>query len=96
MNHRYLKNVTTLNLISEKCSGCGRCLDVCPHSVLNLKNGKVIYTDKDLCMECGACSMNCPMSAITVDANVGCASAIIWGWITGKEPSCGCDTVDCC
>ena len=43
-------------------------------------------------MECGACAKNCPMSAINVDANVGCAAAIILGWLTGKEPTCGCGT----
>jgi len=99
MKLKYLKNVTTLNLIPEKCSGCGKCLDVCPHGVLNLENNKVAIVDKNSCMECGACKMNCPMSAITVEANVGCAAAIIFGWLTGKEPTCGCSddgSSSCC
>ena len=96
MKLKYLKNVTTLKLNPEKCSGCAKCLDVCPHGVLNLENEKVKIVDKNLCMECGACAMNCPMSAIAVNANVGCAAAIIFGWLTGKEPTCGCDTTDCC
>ncbi|MCL2706435.1 MAG: 4Fe-4S binding protein, partial [Spirochaetaceae bacterium] len=62
-------------------------------------NNKVAIVDKNSCMECGACKMNCPMSAITVEANVGCAAAIIWGWLTGKKPTCGCSddsSSSCC
>jgi NAD-dependent dihydropyrimidine dehydrogenase PreA subunit len=90
MKHRYLKNVATLNLNPDKCVGCERCLDVCPHGVLSLESGKAIIIDKNSCMECGACAMNCPMSVISVEANVGCAAAIIFGWLTGKEAACGC------
>ena len=99
MKHRYLKNVATLNLTKEKCSGCGVCLDVCPHGVFNLENGEAVIVDKNFCMECGACAMNCPMSAVTVDANTGCATAIIFRWITGKKPASSCSDDDdkvCC
>jgi formate hydrogenlyase subunit 6/NADH:ubiquinone oxidoreductase subunit I len=41
-------------------------------------------------MECGACQKNCPVAAIQVETGVGCASAMIRGALTGKEPSCGC------
>ena len=75
MKHKYLKNVTTLNLIPAKCSGCGICTEVCPHGVFNIENSKAVIVDKDICMECGACAKNCPMSAIAVNAGVGCASA---------------------
>jgi len=44
-------------------------------------------------MECGACALNCEYGAISVDAGVGCATALINGMIAGKEPSCGCDGV---
>lgn len=91
MKYRYLKNVTTLALNAEKCVGCGRCTDVCPHGVLDMgEYNKVQITDKDSCMECGACAMNCPADAIEVNSGVGCASAIIKSWFTGKDPVCGC------
>ena len=96
MKHKYLQNVATLNFLPEKCTGCGKCTEVCPHGVFGIENKKAIINDKNSCMECGACKINCPMSAITVDANVGCAAAIILGWFTGKEPSCGCGTAECC
>ena len=97
MNHKYLKNVATLNLTIEKCIGCGRCAEVCPHSVISVADKKAQIKDQDSCMECGACAMNCPANAISVEASVGCAAAIIKGWFTGKEPSCDCSgSGDCC
>jgi len=98
--HRYLKNVTTLAYTAEKCVGCERCTEVCPHGVFDMDYKKAYITDKDLCMECGACAMNCPAKAIEVNAGVGCAQAIIYSWFTGKEPTCGCSGNDtetkCC
>lgn len=96
MKHLYLKNTATLELTTEKCIGCGLCEIVCPHRVFALQNGKAQILDKDSCMECGACKRNCPTGAISVNANVGCASAIIRGWLTGTEPSCDCSGGACC
>ena len=90
MKHRYLENVTTLAYKAEQCVGCGRCAEVCPHGVFDLDGSKARIVDKDACMECGACAMNCPAKAIAVNAGVGCAAAIIYGWFTGKAPQCGC------
>jgi len=97
MKHRYLKNVATLRLSAEKCIGCGRCSEVCPHRVFSMKEKKARIVDKDLCMECGACARNCPANAIIVDTGVGCAAAVIKGWLTGSEPSCDCSSSqECC
>ena len=96
MKHRYLKNVATLSYSADKCVRCKRCTEVCPHGVFEMTEKMARITDKDLCMECGACALNCPAKAIEVDVGVGCASAIITGWITGKEPTCGCDDSGCC
>lgn len=86
---KYLKNVATLKLNSEACTGCGRCMQVCPHGVFKKKDGKAVIANKDACMECGACARNCAFQAVTVEAGVGCASAIIVGALTGTEPCCG-------
>ncbi len=96
MKHRYLKNVATLGLAAEKCVGCGRCVQVCPHGVFGVEDKRARIKDKDRCMECGACLINCPANAISVDTGVGCASAVIWGWLTGSEPSCDCSDSGCC
>lgn len=87
---RYLKNVATLEMTSEKCVGCGMCAQVCPHAVFEMKSGKAVIADRDACMECGACAGNCPEGALSVNPGVGCASAIIKGFLTGTEPTCGC------
>ena len=97
MKHRYLKNVATLAFDVEKCTGCGLCTEVCPHGVFEIDEKKAVVADKDFCMECGACALNCPGGAIEVNAGVGCAAAIINGWITGGEPTCDCGCGgDCC
>lgn len=90
MKTLYLKNVTTLKLKSDLCTGCGKCLEVCPHNVFLIKDRKAVILDKDRCMECGACVKNCSFKAIEVKQGVGCAFAIIMGWLTGTEPSCDC------
>ena len=38
----------------------------------------------------GAVQSSALAGAISVDPGVGCAQAIIKGWLTGSEPSCGC------
>jgi NAD-dependent dihydropyrimidine dehydrogenase PreA subunit len=96
MKHTYLKNVVTLNLDKDKCVGCGMCAVVCPHRVFAMEDRKAQIVDKDHCIECGACAINCLAKAISVEANVGCASAIIRGWLTGSEPTCDCSSGECC
>ena len=96
MKHRYLKNVVTLSLDDGKCTGCGKCTEVCPHAVFELNEGNAQITDRNLCIECGACAQNCPAAAITVNPGVGCAAAILWGWLTGSEANCGDSGEKCC
>lgn len=93
---RYLEGVSTLELTAEACIGCGMCPAVCPHGVFVIEEQKARITDRDRCMECGACARNCPVSAIGVKAGVGCASAIIHGWLTGSEPNCDCGGGETC
>ncbi|MFH2044883.1 MAG: mercury methylation ferredoxin HgcB [Pseudomonadota bacterium] len=81
----YLSNVSTLKLDSNKCIGCGICLEVCPHQVFSLEEGKAMITGFDACIECGACARNCPSTAIFVDAGVGCANGIIKEWINEQK-----------
>jgi NAD-dependent dihydropyrimidine dehydrogenase PreA subunit len=89
---RYLRDVTTLGLEQDACTGCGMCEQVCPHGVLRLERGKAVITDRDACMECGACQRNCPSQAVTVNAGVGCASAVLKGFFRRTEPSCDCSS----
>jgi ferredoxin len=86
----YLADVVTLRLDIDACVGCGSCEAVCPRGVLAVEKGKAHVVARDDCIECGACALNCAPGAISVKAGVGCASAIIQGWIRGSEPTCGC------
>lgn len=88
--HRHLSNVTTLAYNPEKCTGCEKCAEVCPHGLFLIEDGKAVLRDRDLCMECGACARNCPFGAISVRPGVGCAWAILISEIKGREePCCG-------
>jgi NAD-dependent dihydropyrimidine dehydrogenase PreA subunit len=87
---QYLKNVVTLDYDPIKCTGCGRCQEVCPHAVFVMDGGRAVVTDRDSCMECGACSRNCAPGAVTVRAGVGCAWAIARSKLFKTEVAC-CD-----
>lgn len=89
---QYLKNVVTLKLDTNLCTGCGLCVMVCPHAVFEINNRKARIIDIDDCMECGACARNCQFGAISVKTGVGCAAAIINGILTNSEPSCDCSS----
>jgi NAD-dependent dihydropyrimidine dehydrogenase PreA subunit len=89
MKFKYLKDVVTLEYDQDKCTGCGMCLQVCPHGIFRLNDHKAVIADRDLCMECGACAKNCPFAALRVRAGVGCAYGILAGQIKGGEPCCG-------
>lgn len=94
MKYRYLKDVVTLKMDQNKCSGCGLCIDVCPQQVFVIKNKLSTIVDRDACMECGACSRNCPKQAISVRAGVGCAYAVLMDKLNIKGKCCG-DACSC-
>ena len=93
----YLKNGESLKLNETDCTGCGVCLEVCPHAVFERKSGdvKARVAHRARCMECGACALNCPAQAISVNHGVGCAAAIIGRMLKGGEVSCDCEK-GCC
>lgn len=88
--YTYIDNGISLALNRETCTGCGRCVEVCPHGVFTLTERKAEISARKYCMECGACSANCPVGAITVNSGVGCAAAVINGLLRGTAPDCGC------
>jgi len=90
---RYLNKVTTLELDTSICIGCGMCVEVCPHQVFIIENDGARLQDIDACMECGACMRNCPVSALHVDAGVGCAIGLINEWLRSTKLS---TTGGCC
>lgn len=47
----------------EKCTLCGKCVEICNFNALAKAKDKIILFDK-LCHSCGACILACPMDAI--------------------------------
>jgi len=89
MRNMYAEN--TLRFDRDLCTGCGMCLDVCPHEVFARRDGAVDAVNRQACMECGACEANCAFGAVSVDSGVGCAAALMVQAVTRrKQPSCGC------
>jgi len=82
--------MNTLEYDPGLCNRCGMCATVCPHRVFADGDRAARLVDPDACMECGACALNCAADAIAVKAGVGCASAIIQGWIKRGGPTCEC------
>ncbi|MDO3379511.1 4Fe-4S dicluster domain-containing protein [Geoalkalibacter halelectricus] len=57
--------------VGENCSGCGRCLPVCPASIITLETDqpggygrKRAVIDQDACLGCGVCARVCRLKAL--------------------------------
>jgi len=51
--------------VSKKCTGCGKCEDVCPISVIKMSDG-IPKWEKSKCIRCLACVHRCPAAAINI------------------------------
>lgn len=50
--------------IAQSCSGCGRCVSICPERAITGETGKAHLIDSRLCIDCGACAIVCADEAI--------------------------------
>jgi 2-oxoglutarate ferredoxin oxidoreductase subunit delta len=65
-----------LDIATERCKGCGLCIDVCPKHVLVLDEAivnehgyhPVRLTDAGACTSCALCARICPDAVFTVYA----------------------------
>jgi len=48
---------------SNKCTGCGGCVDLCPVIAISMINDVVTIND-ELCTGCSICIKVCPMRAL--------------------------------
>lgn len=53
-----------VEIIKEKCIGCGLCVQDCPAKNLEVENGK--SSVQGICMECGHCFAVCPTKAVNI------------------------------
>lgn len=51
---------------SEKCVGCGECVDICPVDVYEIQNEKSVPINAEECLGCESCIEVCGQDAITV------------------------------
>lgn len=52
---------------SNKCEGCGECVDVCPSEVFEMQDDKSVPVNADECLGCESCVEVCEAGAITVE-----------------------------
>jgi len=52
-------------VISERCTGCGACQEVCPRDAIRIVDG-VARIAQDRCIDCQACMQVCPVGAIAM------------------------------
>lgn len=57
--------VYDVELIAERCSGCGQCASYCSLGAITMKDKLPVF-DKKICIRCGGCEEFCPESAIGV------------------------------
>ena len=60
------KALITYSIISEKCTGCGMCIKVCPTQATSGAKKKAHSIDNNKCTRCGACIESCKFDAINV------------------------------
>lgn len=57
----------TVTVDKAKCDGKGDCVDTCPVSVFEIREGKSEPVKMDDCLGCESCVGVCPTGAITVE-----------------------------
>ena len=62
-----------ISQVTERCDGCGACVELCPYHALGLeeyeKDGQKLKrnrVDKILCKGCGVCAATCPKGGVVV------------------------------
>ena len=55
-----------IQVVGEKCVGCGECVDICPEEVFELQDEKTIPVKAEECVGCESCIEICEEGAVTV------------------------------
>ncbi len=54
-------------VVTDKCTGCGTCLEYCLFEAISIKTGRAVHSD--ICRGCGRCATYCPEKAINISLN---------------------------
>ena len=64
-NPETLRPGPELQLIPDKCIGCGACLEACPHGAQVMEDGRRAFR-RELCRACGSCAEVCYAEALVL------------------------------
>ncbi len=56
---------TVSHVLTRYCTGCGKCVVVCPYTAISLGEDSKANVNAALCKGCGSCAAACPSDAIT-------------------------------
>jgi len=51
-------------IVTEMCTGCGLCAEVCPSFALDMVGTKALVVRGEWCIGCGHCGAVCPVEAV--------------------------------
>jgi Na+-translocating ferredoxin:NAD+ oxidoreductase RNF subunit RnfB/protein-tyrosine-phosphatase len=68
MKFKKVKYFHAIKLVEENCTGCTKCVRVCPTEALRVRDG-VVKLDSNRCVDCGKCVAACPFGAIQTVAD---------------------------
>ncbi len=74
LSREYMELDAVKSYMTDRCDGCGLCVDVCPYSALSITEmtdieGRIkkrVSADPALCKGCGLCEATCPKGGILV------------------------------
>lgn len=55
-----------LEVIRDVCTGCGKCVGICPFGALSLDEQRIAVVDSNRCTACGVCVPECPTQALAL------------------------------
>jgi len=77
-----IMGVVKPKIISEKCTGCGLCVETCKEGAIKLIDGKAVI-DYNKCVYCGDCIRVCPADADVAEKK---GYSIFIGGNVGRHP----------
>lgn len=56
----------SIEIKRDLCISCGKCTQICPGSLIKLKDGKAAVPRPERCWGCASCVKECPSEAIAL------------------------------